>query len=137
MLSKKITKITTIILSVLVLWMLLFGLSQMIIDMNMMDAKANCPFGGHSIALCQMNPMEHIQEWQSMFTILPAKNYLSLSSALLVFLVLLALGSIKTFTEFNQSRFNSRTHYFYLNRFALFNQLRELFSSGILNPKIF
>lgn len=133
----KIPKIIIIAVSALTLWMLLFGLSQMSMNMSTMDGKANCPFGGHSMAICQMNPMEHIQEWQSMFTALPAKDGLTILSALLSLLALLALRFLNTPSLFKKPRLEQYVNPFYLNRAPIFNPLQEAFSRGILNPKIF
>jgi len=53
---------------------------------SMGGQTGNCPFiPGHSAALCQSNPLEHIQELQSMFAALPVSDIFLL--ALLLFLV--------------------------------------------------
>ncbi len=131
-LSKRIIKIPLVLI---VFWMLLFGLSQMSMDMSMMDGKANCPFGGHSMAICQMNPMEHIQEWQSMFTMLPAQNTLLLLFVLFAFLFIRKLYSRFSIPEPPLSYPDNRAAY--SQSFQIFDPLQELFSSGILNPKVF
>lgn len=133
----KIPKIITIAVSALTLWILLFGLLQIGTDMNMVDGKANCPFSGHSMSICKMNPMEHIQEWQSMFTTLPAKDALSFLSALLALLALLAIGAWKKFSIHDQPWPEIYINPFYLRKYEIFDPLKEAFSSGILNPKIF
>lgn len=135
--SLKIPKIATLTVSVLTLWVLLFGLTQFNMDMTMGDGMVNCPFGGHSMSICKMNPMEHIQEWQSMFTMIPAKDALSFLSALLALLALLAIGAWKKFSIHNQPWPEIYINPFYLRRSQIFNPLKEAFSSGILNPKIF
>lgn len=137
MLFSKISKIITLALSALTLWMLLFGLSQMSMDMSTMGGKANCPLGGHSMAICQMNPMEHIEEWQSIFTMLPAKDALSILFALLSLLALLALRFLNTPSLFKKPRLEQYVNPFYVNNVPIFNSLQEAFSRGILNPKIF
>lgn len=137
MFFSRIQNLIKIPLVLAVFWMLLFGLSQMSMDMSMMDGKANCPLGGHSMAICQMNPMEHIQEWQSMFTMLPAKDALLTLSALLFLLALLALRFLNTPSLFKKPRLEQYVNPFYLNRVPIFNSLQEAFSRGILNPKLF
>jgi hypothetical protein len=103
---------------------------------SMGGQMGNCPFGGHSMVICEMNPMEHIQEWQSMFTALP------LETALTLLLVLLALSVARTFSLNKYSStsppraplvYSRRTTY----SFQIFNPLQEAYSSGILNPKLF
>ena len=118
--------------------MLLFGFCGFGTNMDMNGAMVNCPFAGHSMSICKMNPMEHIQEWQSMFTILPAKDTLSsLLSVLLALLVLLGLRFFKKFSLYDQPWPEVYINPFYLRRSHIFNSLKEAFSNGILNPKIF
>jgi hypothetical protein len=117
-------------------WIFIFGSFQIGMDMTM-DGKAYCPFGGHSMVICQMNPLEHIQEWQSMFTTLPAKDMISIFSAFLSLLALLALRFLNTPFLFKKSRLEKYANIFYLNRAPIFNPLQEAFSRGILNPKLF
>ncbi len=130
-------KIAKLFILIPIVWIFLFGLSQMSMDMSMMNGKANCPFSGHSIVICQLNPMEHIQEWQSMFTTLPAKDTLSILSVILSLLVLLALRFLNTPYLFKKPRIEKYVNPFYLNRVPIFNPLKEAFSRGILNPKLF
>ena len=136
--SLKIPKIATLAVSVLTLWVLLFGLTQFNMDMTMGDGMVNCPFAGHSMSICKMNPMEHIQEWQSMFTTLPAKDTLSsLISILLALLALLGLRFFRKFSLHDQPWPEVYISPFYLRKRQIFDPLKEAFSSGILNPKIF
>lgn len=132
---RRIQNLIKIPLVVAVFWMLLFGISQISMDMNTMDGKANCPFGGHSMTICQMNPMEHIQEWQSMFTMLPAQNILLLLFALFAVLLIRKLHSKFSIPEpplVLPSNLSA-----YSQSFQIFDPLKEAFSNGILNPKIF
>src|SRR3990167_3167940 len=104
MLSARIKNVAKFSIVIAVFAMLLFGFfgfGMMGMDMN--SPMANCPFGGHSMSICKMNPMEHIQEWQGMFTTLPAKDTLSsLLSILLALLVLLGLRFFKKFSLYDQ-----------------------------------
>ncbi len=118
-----------------VLTVLLFGISSFGLGMGTMSPTANCPFGGHSMSICKMNPMEHIQEWQSMFTTLPAKDSLTLLSLLLVLFVLLKLRQVFSVPKIPKT--DSYINLFYIHRPPIFNPFKEAFSSGILNPKIF
>ena len=132
---RKIQNLIKIPLILVVFWMLLFGISMTSMDMNTMDGKANCPFGGHAMAICQMNPMEHIQEWQSMFTMLPAQNMLLILFALFAFLLIRKLHSKFSIPEPPLALPINRSAY--SQSFQIFDPLKEAFSSGILNPKIF
>lgn len=130
-------KIIKIPLILYTFYVLLFGVFQMNMDMNSMDGKVNCPFGGHSMAICQMNPMEHIEEWQSMFTMLPDQNTLSLVLIIFAFLVLSRLKFWNKFSISNLPVLFARVRFTLSNNFKTFNPLQEAFSNGILNPKLF
>ena len=130
----KVVKVPIILYTFFVL---LFGISQMNMDMNSMDGKANCPFGGHSMAICQMNPMEHIQEWQSMFTMLPAQNTLLI---LLAFFIFLAISKLKFWNKFSIPELSfsiSIKQSLLSSTFKVSSPLQEALSRGILNPKLF
>ncbi len=133
----KTQRIIMIAVSMLTLWMLLFGISQMSMDMSTMDGKANCPFGGHSMAICQMNPMEHIQEWQSMFTMLPAQNTLLILFTLFAFLAIRKLSAWNKLSIPEPPLVYSSGRSGSANNLQIFDPLKEAFSNGILNPKIF
>ncbi len=126
-----------LVVSAITLWVLLFGIFGFGSAMDMSIATGNCPFSGHSMSICKMNPMEHIQEWQSMFTMIPAKDALSFLSALLALLALLAIGAWKKFSIHDQPWPEIYIDPFYLRKYQIFNPLQEAFSNGILNPKIF
>ncbi len=97
-----------------------------------------CPFSGHSMSICKMNPLEHIEEWQSMFTTLPSKGTLSvILSILLTLLALLGLKYFKKLSLENFSRPETWMESFYSRTVPVFNHLQEAFSQGILNPKLF
>ncbi|OGI74912.1 hypothetical protein A3D36_01275 [Candidatus Nomurabacteria bacterium RIFCSPHIGHO2_02_FULL_36_29] len=133
---QKIIKLTVVLAFSAVLLFGFSGFGMMGMDMN--SPMVNCPFGGHSMSICKMNPMEHIQEWQSMFTTLPAKD--ALSSLLSILLALLALFGLRFFKKFSLHDQPWPEVYispFYLRKRQIFDPLKEAFSSGILNPKIF
>ena len=132
---KSIQNIINFILVITVFWVLLFGLFQMDMSINTMkNGQINCPFASHSMSICQMNPLEHISEWQSMFTMLPVQNLLSFLFALF------ALFVISKFTHWNKF-LKSKYSQLYQNNKALyaqvFNPLKYAYSRGILNPKLF
>lgn len=130
-------KIIKVPLILYTFYVLLFGAFQINMDMNSMDDKANCPFGSHSMAICQMNPMEHIEEWQSMFTMLPTKNALSLVFILFTFLILSKLKFWNKFSVYDLPVLFVKVRLVISNSFRIFDPIREAFSGGILNPKIF
>lgn len=130
---KSIQNIIKFILVITVFWVLLFGLFQMDMSMNTMNGQANCPFASHSMSICQMNPLEHISEWQSMFTVLPIKNILLILFALFTLIV------VSKNTDWNKL-LKLNFHLYQNNRVLyaqVFNPLKEAYSKGILNPKLF
>ena len=138
MISLNPIKFIKFLIAFMAIAMLLFGFSGFgMMGMDMNSPMVNCPFGGHSMSICKMNPMEHIQEWQSMFTTLPAKDAISFLSALLALLALLAIGAWKKFSIHDQPWPEIYINPFYLRKYQIFDPLQESFSSGILNPKIF
>lgn len=99
---------------------------------SMNNQTGNCPFmPGHSVAFCQANPLEHIQELQSMFNTVPA-NPLSLL-ALLFSLVVIGV--------FLKSFFNlSPIVFFRIGVYppsTLRSVLQEAYSRGVLNSRAF
>lgn len=114
---------------------LLFGFSRFGMDMGMKWQSIICPFSGHSMSICQMNPLEHIQELQNIFTTTTSKESFLFISTLLILLASLKLCFKLSIPKLPQ--IHSYTHSFYSNRFVTFNYLQEAFSSGILNPKSF
>lgn len=129
-----VLKTLTLTISVFTIWMLLFGFFEFGMEMNMDSPTANCPFGGHSMSICKMNPMEHIQEWQSMFTTLSTKDALAFIFVLFFILTLLKFRyrfSLSLLPQLNHTR------PFYVNRILISSPLEEAFSNGILNPKVF
>jgi hypothetical protein len=137
MFFKPIKNIIKVPIVLAVFTVLLFGIFGFGLGMDMNSPTANCPFDGHSMSICKMNPMEHIQEWQSMFTMIPTKDALSFLSVLLALLALLAIGAWKKFSIHDQPWPEIYIDPFYLRKYQIFNPLQEAFSNGILNPKIF
>lgn len=98
------------------------------------SSTADCPFEpGHS-AMCTDTPLEHIQEWQSFFTVLPTKEIFSL-----ILVVSLSFVLFKAAKVFLQSYLLKTRHLFgycCLN-LVIQDPLKEAYSSGILNTKTF
>jgi len=102
--------------------------------MDSSGQMSNCPFLGVT-ALCKMNPMEHMAAWQNMFAAVPSKTAPELAALLLLALFVVAFlkdiwnsKKLELVPVFSQ-RFREKT-------FVVSSPLQELFSSGILHPKI-
>lgn len=99
--------------------------------------SSNCPFMPGMTSLCQMNPLEHIAAWQSMFSTIP--NQQDVLTILLLFLASLAFSLFLIHKATYPPIISDLRARFVHNwtRTSVTNPLQELFSSGILNPKIF
>lgn len=133
LMSIKIPKIIIFSVITFTLYVILFGFSQFGMGANGQAVK--CPFSGHSMSICNLNITEHIQEWQAMFTTLPSKDAIAILFALFLFVALQKLTPWKTFS-FPEIK-NVHTYFLLKDRFHIFDPLKDAFSRGILNPKLF
>lgn len=129
-------KILSSIISLLTLIVLLFGLSYFGMGRHLTTQVIGCPFTPGNNAICQMTPMEHIQAWESMFTTLPSDVNFSLLSIIASFLVLLSLVNFrKNYLPSNLHL--ARYRISYVSNLSIPDPLKESFSRGILNSKVF
>jgi FtsH-binding integral membrane protein len=115
-----------------------FGLSHTAwMPKNDNGDMTGCIFTGQ-VMLCKMSIIEHISLWQSMFTALPQK---SLALTALVVLLLTAIFVTKNILDPpSLSNNKASAQKLYLAQhpdIPLFDPLKEAFSRGILNPKIY
>ena len=116
------------------------GIAKMDMAMGMdgQMSSGNCFMPGMTEVLCQMNPLEHIASWQSMFTAIPSQNDFVL---LLLALLALALGAffIRSYhsTAPPEILVLQPAFAYYKRRIPIVHPLQEAFSNGILHPKIF
>lgn len=129
---KKIAKLALISS---VLWVMLLGFSQSAIGAATNNQMDNCPFSGHSMSICKTNPIEHIEEWQSMFASIPAKDAISILFVLLACLAIRNAVSRYKFSLVEIGRLYAK--HLFRNDFNILNPTKEAFSRGILNPKLF
>ncbi len=127
----------TLLVSLLITFMFVggFGVFHFGMDMDMEGGMSGCPFMGMT-AICEMTPYEHISEWQAAFTTLPHTNTLTLLliSLLALFISLAWLGRIPIRPPLSLA---PPVRYTQREEKPIVNLLQELFSSGILNPKLF
>ena len=131
----KLIKITQSFLVLFFLYFTVFTVSQFGLGLDM-GGQINCPLmPGHSSVICQMNPVEHIEEWQSMFTMLP----MNASVLFLILLVLLAVRILPSwYKQQTVNHFQSlRFRFLPFNNFRVIHPLQEALARGILNPKLF
>lgn len=128
------SKLTQIVLSFgifVFLWVSFVSLSH--VGMGMEDGMdmSHCPFM-NDMALCDMSPFEHIGIWQSLFA-----NILTPENAILI-LLLLVVVSLPYRTIFfsppKDARIRRIPNHHKIDTPSF---LQQLFSKGILNPKLF
>lgn len=117
-----------------------FGASKSMMGMDHRDdgSMGGCLFIGIE-EICKMTFAEHFAEWQSMFTATVAKNTLTDMLSLLLVLVFVAAAIFKRnrFLLFSYCTVRYRLYTRQNPHLPLFIHLKEAFSQGILNPKIY
>ena len=117
----------------------LFGMSHSTMNMGPDGSMtmSNCPFMSGQAVVCNMNPLEHIAAWQSMFVTTLQQNG---SDLLALLLAALALAFVWTRLLWPKLEPEPAPAFSSIRRreISLPSPLfQELFSSGILNPKVF
>ena len=115
-----------------------FGLSHAGMTTGMDGQMTDCPFSP-GVAICSMSPLEMISASKSLLTTLPQqKDVFSLLMLLVAGILALAVFWKPLLSPFSAPRpsalyvLRPRREYI-----PLHNPLQELFSNGILNPKLF
>lgn len=115
-----------------------FGLGHMSgMEANKDGNMEGCIFTGKTM-LCEMGIVEHISLWQSMFTAMPQESLMLLALLILLVAVIFVTKNILVPPRLFSSE--ALTKQLYLKEhpdLPLFNPLKEAFSQGILNPKIY
>ena len=116
----------------------LFGSSHSF-GMEMKDdgTMGGCLFTGVD-EICIMTFTEHLSAWESMFIGIPVKSAI-LSLLVFAFALLLFAGFLKRYFILALERMAALQKLYLVHHpnLSLFNPLREAFSQGILNPKIY
>jgi len=136
--NNKFVKILLIISAIFFLWVSSFGLIYHMNQMGMDGSKNGCIFSSPSDS-CVMNFSEHITFWQGL-TISLSQDMVGVMSIILMLAIIatalifyskeLLLSSLRIFSRF---KLYIKQH----PQINLFNYLKEVFSSGILNKKIY
>ena len=104
-------------------------------DMTMMTGTSDCPFATHGEVVCAMGVGEHLGAWKSFFTALPQVAFSLLAllalatvfdSCAILFRQLAEVWELSLYSKRAKERHECIAHI-----------LTELFSNGILNPKLF
>lgn len=114
-----------------------FGAVTIDMPMDSDGTMSGCAMPGMA-TLCQMNPLEHIGMWQSMFTAMPNQNDIF---AILLILLSFALAAALIHSHRShappKAPILSSSFTYYKRYVPIVSPLQEAFSNGILHPKIF
>lgn len=117
-----------------------FGASHSMIGMEKRDdgTMGGCLFTGME-EICKMSFTEHLSKWQTMFTATIPQKALAFVLLLLLAVVFVAVAIFKCNLLLLFSYYTTRWRLYIKHNpeLSLFNPLREAFSQGILNPKIY
>ena len=135
--NKKFVNTVLILITITFLWFGTFGLLFHVNEMKVDSQMSNCLFNGQE-EVCNMNVSEHLSVWQSMITSLPQTTGL-------LGLLLLSVVLVAVFISLRDilSKLSEKIRFLYTlyikqhPQISLYNFLREIFSQGILNPKLF
>lgn len=128
--------IAAILLLFVVAVFLNFAFMDFVMAIDPDGLMSNCPFMANG-SLCNMDFQDHLNALKLAFTALPQKvdfikNLLLLTS--LIIALAIYKNRILTYNNFLHSK-----HLIYARNadISIFNTIREAFSRGIINPKIF
>jgi len=131
----KATKILSVILLALFLGTMFFSLFHMSMGMDMSGGMTDCPFMSHEEVICPMNLADHIGAWKSVFaSVAPTLTLLLAVAGVAVFVASIApnlLGRVRYASPPLCRWLQTRIYTF------SYRPLQELFSNGILHPKLY
>lgn len=137
---KNISKFITLFVLLSLFFIVGFGLSNSLgMDMKDNGTMGGCIFDGQA-EICPMILTEHISNWQSMFSVTLQKNFFFIQLLVLISaLVVTAFALRRHLLLLLFSYFSERWKFYIKNNpnLSLFDRLREAFSQGILNKKIY
>jgi len=125
--------IIAVTLATLFLGVMFASLFHMSGGMNMSGGMVDCPFASSQEALCTMTMTDHVAVWKSVFlSVAPAFALFFTGAVLLIVFVLPNRLLKRQHIRSIQSNHGREKTYTFSYR-----SLQELFSSGILHPKLF
>jgi hypothetical protein len=126
-------KVIAGIVLVFLLGTMFVSLFHMSMGMDISGSMSDCPFSAHEEVLCPMNLADHITAWKTMFLAVAPVTIILLTGAVALLAafspVILGLRREVVTILYRQFR---RKRYRYSYR-----PLQEMFSSGVLHPKVF
>jgi hypothetical protein len=114
---------------------------SMTMGMEMKDdgTMSGCMFDGQA-EICPMTFAEHLSGWQNMFTVIPQKSTVFIQLLALIAAFVIIAFALRRHLLLSLFSYFSERWKFYIRdnpNLPLFDHLRQLFSQGILNPKIY
>jgi hypothetical protein len=113
---------------------LFFSLYHLASGMDMVGGMSDCPFMSHEEVICPMSLIDHIGAWKSAFlAVVPTVMLLAAAGALAIVLSIAPNLFVPRYKPIPLLRrqLGERTYTF------SYRPLQELFSNGILHPKLF
>ena len=135
--NKNIVKTAMFLAAISLLWFGAFGLLRHSGEMKSTMTASGCLFDGGQ-EVCAMDVSDHVSTWQGMFTGLPQNANQTILILFAIVLVLVAVffrGAIFDFSGHTLDRKNLYVKQ--QEKVPFFDFLREAFSGGILNSKIY
>jgi len=131
----RINKILSVLILTFFLGTMFFSLFHMSMGMNMSGGMTDCPFMSHGEVICPMNLIDHIGAWKSVFlSAVPTLTFLLAVVGIAVFVASVAPNLLRKIEYASPPLcrwLEVRTYTF------SYRPLQELFSNGILHPKLY
>ena len=130
------SRITTAILTVLFLGAMFGGLFHMSVGMDMTGDTSGCPFMSHGEVVCSMSVFDHFGAWKDTFTVI-APTFLTLLATLAAVAVAIAIAPNLVLPQkllYTRQQIDNIVDRIFTHSVR---PLQELFSNGILHPKLF
>jgi hypothetical protein len=111
------------------------GLYHMSIGNDISGKMTGCPSVSHEEVICPLKLADHIESWQGVFlSVVPAFTLMALAAGAITLLVSIAPNLLlrRRYAEPVLRKYRQEHTYAFSYR-----PLQELFSSGILHPKLF
>ncbi len=130
-----IRRLSILVFTLIFLGAMFGGLFHVTMGMDMTGNMSGCPFMTHEEVVCSMSVLDHIGLWQSAFSAVVPSLTLLLSALVAAVLVLSVAPNLLLKQKFREPPLpRELLHRTYLYSYR---PLQELFSSGILHPKLF
>jgi hypothetical protein len=136
-LNIKFAKIIILLATIPFVWLGAFGLIRHAGEMKSGMTTSGCLFDGGQ-EICAMNIGEHVAIWQNMFTSIPqTADFLQLVLIALAIIAVVFIYRNTVFQFLERLVMRSRQYLLSSQPIHFFDSLREAFSRGIINSKIY